>query len=380
MPWDAGDGTLGTSQLINLEKDCNPFFKWKQKIIFKEVIMSVSLGSPSVGEIKWYGKPLFGEFGRIFLVFLYYLSLPLGYMIFVFGISLLLGIVLGILKIDTEYPNSLFAILLIPYIFIHIYLRRIYVRRWHAPNIEWSEWLQKSKKTNSLDQAPVIESKSYLKCCLDKWPLKLKRSGQYQFNSQKEASIFCNRHRESIVLKLRKNVGGDSGESRLGIGQLQVEKDHVLLIFRQVSDECCLFFTVRHYQTGLVVNLLTNKWFLINRENIPDSIVSDYEFAKKNSKNEIDTRDKTKVNDNFKNIDTDYGLLGVWHWVHYHSFGNNGYFDAGFAESELNYYESIVHVETLKEAMEAYLDGPAQYSFVSKDKDKPAEAEPEKWL
>ena len=343
--------------------------------------MSLTLANPNVDQLNWYKKPLFGEFGRRVWIFLYYLTIPLGYMIFFLVISFFLGIIMGVFKSDPKFPDYFILLLIIPYIFIHIYLRMIYVKRWRAPNIEWAEWLKKSQNTKKIDDTPVIKNNSELNLCLNNWPQKIKRSGQYQFKSSQEASIFCSRHREAVVLQLRMSVGRDSGESRLGIGQLQVEKDHVLLIFRQVTDECCLFFTVRHYQTGLVVNVITQKWFLFYRTDIPNSYICDYEFAVKYSKNENKFRDDSGVIDRFKDLDDDYGLLGVWHWVHHHSFGKNGHVDTSFAESELNYYENIVHVETLQEAMGAYSEGgPSAHSIASNVKGEPAVAQPETWL
>ena len=88
-------------------------------------------------------------------------------------------------------------------------------KRWRAPNIEWAEWLKKSQNTKKIDDTPVIKNNSNLNLCLNNWPQKIKRSGQYQFKSSQEASIFCSRHREAVVLQLRMSVGRDSGESRL---------------------------------------------------------------------------------------------------------------------------------------------------------------------
>ena len=147
-----------------------------------------------------------------------------------------------------------------------------------------------------------------------------------------------------------------------------------MVLYRQQSENCALFFIIRHQVSGSVVNLLTLKWFLFNRLAAPDigREMSDQDYVRE--KNYPSSSDEWKNNPK-------WGVLGVWHMVHSCSFYGNGPVDCGPANSELQYFEKIIHVETLKEAMRANSDGLSpSHPYPTNTKGAPAVSPPEAWL
>jgi hypothetical protein len=130
---------------------------------------------------------------------------------------------------------------------------------------------------------------------------------------------------------------------------LETEEEDCLLLFRQVNDQCALFFAITHQRTGTVVNLITQRWALYNRDAAPQEgrKKSDEEIAAKRG---VPDKEKWRAR-------PEWGALGYWHLVDCicHKLGGDGETpkpQTSASDSELDYYEKITHVETVKEAQQ----------------------------
>jgi hypothetical protein len=252
------------------------------------------------------------------------------------------------------------------FFFIWSYFNRQEQNRWFrdASN-EWFLWLEKAQLAKLESELPKFVNSSQCNKCLVAFFPKEGKTAEYEFDNPSDAELFCNRHRKVILERLRKAYIGETGERGLALGQMDYEQDCPLLIFRQLSDECALFFTVRHCRTGTVVNLITHKWFVFNRKisNENNREKSDLDVANSSG----DLMDKIAA----------WGCLGVWHYVHACAYGN-GRSDTSKPNSELNYFEKIVHIDTVKDA---YMrpETPPQPVVAPGHKD-PAKTDQPQWL
>ncbi len=226
-------------------------------------------------------------------------------------------------------------------------------RRWRSTgrrtNEEWLAWVEQAQATQSTDELPLLPSGSLTQGCLAAHLPKSGRSDQYEFEEPSHAADFIDRHRELIAQRLRSSSSDQRGEQRLAIGVLQNKDHHCLLLYRQFSDECALFFAVAHRRNGTVVNLITQRWSLFNRDASPEEgrKRSDEEVAAKRG---LPDREKWRAR-------PEWGSLGYWHLVDYICHRLRGEAESpipetGASDSELDYYEKIVHVETVKDALQ----------------------------
>jgi hypothetical protein len=226
-------------------------------------------------------------------------------------------------------------------------------RKWNGKgrqtNREWLGWLEQAQMAQSVDQLPLLDRGSLAQACLAASLPQEGRAQQYEFSEPVDASEFCTRHRSLIVQRLRSSFSNQQGERRLAIGILETEEEDCLLLFRQVNDQCALFFAITHRCTGTVVNLITHRWALYNRDAAPQEgrKKSDEEIAAKRG---VPDKEKWRAR-------PEWGALGYWHLVDCicHKLGGDGETpkpQTSASDSELDYYEKITHVETLKEAQQ----------------------------
>ena len=226
-------------------------------------------------------------------------------------------------------------------------------RRWFGKgrqtNREWLGWLEQAQMAQSVDQLPLLNRGSLAQACLAASLPKEGRAQQYEFSEPFDASEFCTRHRSLIVQRLRSSFSDQQGERRLAIGALETKEGECLLLFRQISDECALFFVIAHRRNGTVVNLITQRWALYNRDAAPQEgrKKSDEEIAAKRG---VPDKEKWRAR-------PEWGALGYWHLVDCicHKLGGDGETPSpqtSASDSELDYYEKIVHVETVKESQQ----------------------------
>jgi hypothetical protein len=171
------------------------------------------------------------------------------------------------------------------------------------------------------------------------------RSDQYQLPDRAAAARFSEHHQNIIFHLVREAFESISGERSLAIGWVEFSDGKALLLFRQIRDDCAIFFLLRHRVTGSVVNLISQRWILCNRRCVSNG-KSDYASAEEAYKAMGSEAQKNVI----KREEPEWGTLGVWHWVS--NYQSNGPPDNAEAESELDYYEKIVHDETLKEAFQ----------------------------
>jgi hypothetical protein len=216
-------------------------------------------------------------------------------------------------------------------------------------NREWIGWLEQAQLAQTVDQLPLLDRGSLAQACLAASLPKEGRAQQYEFSEPFDASEFCTRHRSLIVQRLRSSFSDQQGERRLAIGALETKEGECLLLFRQISDECALFFVIAHRRNGTVVNLITQRWALYNRDAAPQEgrKKSDEEIAAKRG---VPDKEKWRAR-------PEWGALGYWHLVDCicHKLGGDGETPSpqtSASDSELDYYEKIVHVETVKESQQ----------------------------
>jgi hypothetical protein len=256
-----------------------------------------------------------------------------------------------------------YALLIYPAIsFTLIYMLRNVVvgvrRKWRGQgrrtNREWIQWLEEAQMAQSVKELPLLSRGSLAQTCLAASLPKDGRSQPYEFAEPSDAAEFCIRHRHLIVQRLRASFSEQQGERLLAIGVLETKEGECLLIFRQISDECALFFAVTHRRNGTVVNLITQRWALYNRDAAPQE-------GRKKSDEEIAA--KRGVSDQQKwRAKPEWGALGYWHLVDCicHKMGGDGETpgpNTSAADSELDYYEKIIHVETVKESKQKQSTG-----------------------
>ena len=227
---------------------------------------------------------------------------------------------------------------------------------------EWFSWLEKAQLAKLESELPKLENSSQCNKCLVAYFPKEGKTAQYEFDNPSEAELFCNRHRKFILERLRKAYTGETGERGLALGQMDYEQDSPLLVFRQLSDECALFFTVRHCRTGKVVNLITHMWFIFNRN-------ASHEQSRERPDIDVLSRD------DMEKI-YPWGCLGVWHYVHAYAYGY-GRSDTR-ANSELDYFEKIVHIDTVKDAYVGR-EAPPQPGLAPGEK-RPYKTDQPQWL
>jgi hypothetical protein len=239
---------------------------------------------------------------------------------------------------------------------ISFFLRGIILgisRKWRSSgrrtNREWLAWLEHAQVAQSMQQLPMLTRESLAQACIAACLPKEGRAQQYEFAEPSHAGEFCARHRQIIVQRLRASFSDQQGERRLAMGLLETEEGDCLLLFRQINEQCALFFAIDHRPIGTVVNLITHRWALYNRDAAPGEgrRKSDEEIAAK-----IGVPDKEKWR-----ARPEWGALGYWHLVDCicHRLGGDGETprpQTSVSDSELDYYEKIVHVETVKEAQQ----------------------------
>jgi hypothetical protein len=224
-------------------------------------------------------------------------------------------------------------------------------RKWrmhgHRANEEWLTWLEQAWGVQPTDRLPLLSNRTLSQGCLVANLPKNGRSNQYEFTVSSHAAGFIDRHRELIVQRLRASSPDHRGERRLAIGILETNQGDALLMFRQFSDECALFVAVTHQRNGTVVNLITQRWALFNRDASPEE-------GRKRSDEQIAAKLGLPDQEKWR-ARPEWGALGYWHLVDYicHSVVGNAENPTprtSASDSELDYYEKIVHVETVKEA------------------------------
>jgi hypothetical protein len=221
---------------------------------------------------------------------------------------------------------------------------------------EWLLWLRQAHEAASIDQAPLLSCGCGAEACLSASLPKEARVQQYEFAELGYASEFSSRHRALIIQRLRASSADQHGEQRLAIGLLETRDGECLLLFRQIHDECAHFFTISHKRNGTVVNLITHRWALYNRDASPQRgrRRSDEEIAAK-----IGVPDKEKWR-----AMPEWGALGYWHLVDCicRKLGGDGETpgpETSDSDSELDYYEKVTHVETVKELQQTQPTPPA---------------------
>jgi hypothetical protein len=226
-------------------------------------------------------------------------------------------------------------------------------RRWRShgqrADRDWLAWVERARAARSTDELPLIPSGSLTQGCLTAHLPKSGRADQYEFTEPSHAAHFLDRHRELIVKRLRFSFSNQQGGQRLAMGVLENKDHHCLLLYRQFIDECALYFAVAHRRNGTVVNLVTQRWTLFNRDASPEEgrKRSDEEVAAKRG---LPDREKWRAR-------PEWGALGYWHLVDYicHRLGGEAESpipETAASDSELDYYEKIVHVETVKDALQ----------------------------
>jgi hypothetical protein len=198
----------------------------------------------------------------------------------------------------------------------------------------------------AVDQLPLLDRGSLAQACFVASMPKEGRSWQNSFPTPNQATAFCTGHRQLIVHRLRRDFEDQQGERRLGMGLLETKDGDCILLFRQTSDECALFFAILHRRNGNVVDLITHRWALFNRDAAPQEgrKKSDEEIAAKRG---VPDKEKWRAR-------PEWGALGYWHLVDCicHKLGGDGKTPSpqtSASDSELDYYEKIVHVDTVKE-------------------------------
>ena len=226
-------------------------------------------------------------------------------------------------------------------------------RKWRGKgrrtNREWIQWLEEAQMAQSVKELPLLSRGSLAQTCLAASLPKDGRSQQYEFAEPSDAAEFCIRHRHLIVQRLRASFSEQQSERLLAIGFLETKEGEHLLIFRQISDECALFFAVTHRRNGTVVNLITQRWALYNRDAAPQE-------GRKKSDEEIAAAVGVSDQETWR-ARPEWGALGYWHLVDCicHKLGGDGKTPGpktSAADSELDYYEKIIHVETVKESQQ----------------------------
>jgi hypothetical protein len=214
-------------------------------------------------------------------------------------------------------------------------------------NEEWFTWLEQAQVVQPTERLPLLSNGSLSQGCLVANLPKDGRADQYEFPMPSQAADFIDQHRQRIIQRLRASCSDQQGERRLAIGILETNEGDALLLFRQFGDECALFVAVTHQRNGAVVNLITQRWALFCRDASPKEgrKKSDEEIAAKLG---LPDQEKWRAR-------PEWGALGYWHLVDYicrSVVGNaeNPTPRTSASDSELDYYEKIVHVETVKEA------------------------------
>ncbi len=241
-----------------------------------------------------------------------------------------------------------------------------YHLRGRSANAEWKAWLEIAQQNAEWEKLPVLKIGSKAQACLSANLPTEGRSNSYTFQDAKQAMTFCSQHRKAIVRTLRNNFEVQSDDSSLAVGLLELNDGEALLLFRQVNSDCAIFFAIRHRRTGKVVDLITHKWALYVRaraaqegrkksdeaiaagslSQIVNALLSEESNARLGPKNQDRWRARP-----------DWGTLGYWHLVDCcrrrleldPSSGPPPPPSTAMSDSELNYYEEIVHDETVKE-------------------------------
>jgi hypothetical protein len=257
----------------------------------------------------------------------------------------------SILFTSKEYTLLIYPAISFTLIFILRDLVTGVRRKWRTAgrraNQEWAMWVEAALDTHNTTKLPTLLPGGLAQACLSASLPKDARAQQYEFVGPADASEFCTRHRQLIVDRLHASFTDQQGQHRLAIGILQMKEADCLLLFRQISDECALFFIVNHRRNGTVVDLITQRWSIYNRNASPGE-------GRKNSDEEIAA--KIGVPDKEKwRARPEWGVLGYWHLVDCicHKLGGDNDTprpQTSASDSELDYYEKIVHVETVKAA------------------------------
>ena len=216
-------------------------------------------------------------------------------------------------------------------------------QRFRAANAEWKQWRDLGYRSTQVGDLPELKSSSALTACLTSYLPDRSHSDQYQFPDRAAAVGFSENHQNIVIHRLRAAFASISGERSLAMGWVELADGRSLLLFRQIRDDCAIFFLLRHRVTGLVVSLISQRWILCNRRCVSNG-KSDYASAEEAYKAMGSEAQKNAT----KRNDPEWGTLGVWSWVS--SYQNNGPPDNADAESELDYYEKLVHVDTVKES------------------------------
>jgi hypothetical protein len=153
-----------------------------------------------------------------------------------------------------------------------------------------------------------------------------------------------------------------SGEKALAIGWLELSDGKSLLFYRQIREDCAIFFLLHHRVVGSLVNLISQRWVLHNRQaNVSlGRNESDYSSAQETYRALNESVKKKSPPDSNR-----FGTLGEWHWVSYYQ--RNGRCDNVAADSELDFFEKVAHIETVKAAMKNQQALPEKDNAITKN-------------
>lgn len=239
-----------------------------------------------------------------------------------------------------------------------------YGRCGRRANAEWKAWLATAQQNEEWEKLPVLKRGFKAQACLSANLPTDGRSISYTFQDTTQATTFCSQHRKTIVRTLRNNFEVQDENSRLAVGLLELSDGDALLLFHQINPECAIFFAIRHRRTGKVVDLITYKWALYVRareskegRNKSDEAIAGGSLAQiVKAILDGDAKLGPKNQDRWR-ARPEWGVLGYWHLIDCsrRRLELDPYSSpppppsTAMSDSELNYFEEIVHDETVKE-------------------------------
>jgi hypothetical protein len=255
---------------------------------------------------------------------------------------------LGPLIADNKNTIALLAYLVL--FLLALFLCTICVRSVDKARItagrEWMRWRDGGQIVSVADDLPSLSEESELATCVASYLPTSSHSDQYNFHDPGEGAMFCSTHQRLLVGRIRRAFVSLPPQRALTIGWLEWKDHRSLLFYRQIQDDCAAFLLVRHRLTGSVANVISQRWVLCNRVASPASgrSISDADSARK-AYGQLDSERRKS----FPPERAEWGILGEWYWVNKHQCNETP--DTVEADSELDYLEKMVHIETVKEAM-----------------------------
>jgi hypothetical protein len=218
----------------------------------------------------------------------------------------------------------------------------------HRGNSEWSKWVKAAQLAIGIEEMPVLRAGSPIQECLLAYLPKEGHSQRYPFRNAEEAEDFCSRHRQTIAQRLRSEFSHHSADEQLALGFVEDKHERLLLLFRQIDHESGVFCAVRHHRIGNIVNLISYRWAVFNRDASwsEGRATSDARMASSHE-------GKTGFQHTWRGKAA-WGLLGNWHKVdaicRLHEW-NGSPPGTAVADSELAYFEEIIQIETVKQVL-----------------------------